>query len=67
MPCFCTTPEEDLEDAHKNIKKLMKEIIHQMKLLRARGLDPEAILVDTHKLMDHMFFGKCDANWYPID
>lgn len=67
MPCFCTTPEEDLEDAQKAIKKMMIEMIHEMKLVRARGFDPEVLLKDTHKLMDHMFYGKCDENWYPIE
>lgn len=66
MPCFCTTPEEDLEEAEKKIKKMMRELVHEIKLVRARGYDPEVLLRDTHKLMDHMFFGKCDGNWYPV-
>lgn len=67
MPCFCTSPEEDLDDAKKQIKEHMRKIIHQMNLLTARGFDRELLLNDTHKLMDHMFFGKCDENWYPLE
>jgi hypothetical protein len=67
MPCFCTTPEEDLEDAQKAIKELMRKIVHEMNCTRARGYDPAILLNDTHKLMDHMFYGKCDENWMPTD
>lgn len=66
MPCFCTTPEEDLEEYQADIKKLMREIVHKVKLVSTRGYSPEIILKDTHELMDHMFHGKCDANWYSI-
>lgn len=67
MPCFCTSPEEDMSDTQKNIKEMMRKIIHEMKMVRARGYDPEVLLQDTHQLMDHMFYGKCDENWMPIE
>lgn len=59
MPCFCTEPEEDLEDSQKEIRRLMKLIVEQLKSVRIRGYDPEILLVDTHKLMDDLFFGHC--------
>lgn len=67
MPCFCTTPEEDLDVVQKKIREHMKIIVHKIKKTRSRGYDPEMLLTDTHKLMDHLFFGKCDENWFPID
>jgi hypothetical protein len=60
MPCFCTEPEEDMSDAQKEIRRLMKLMVDQIKSVRIRGYDPEVLLFDTHKLMDHIFFNKCD-------
>lgn len=67
MPCFCTTPEEDLDDTRKNIREMMKKMIREMKSIRVRGFDPELILKESHELMDHLFYGRCDGNGYPID
>ncbi len=62
MPCFCTDPEEDMEDSQKEIRRLMKLIIEQVKSVRIRGYDPQVLLMDTHKLMNHLFFENCDEN-----
>jgi hypothetical protein len=59
MPCFCTDPEEDLDDAKKEIRRLMKLMVQQIKSVRIRGYDPEVLLHDTHKLMNDIFFEKC--------
>lgn len=66
MHYFRSTDEEYLDDAKKFIKESMRKIVHQMKITRQRGYDPEEILKDTHKLMDDLFYGKCDENWFPI-
>jgi|HubBroStandDraft_2_1064218.scaffolds.fasta_scaffold340169_2 hypothetical protein len=66
MPCFCTSPGEDLDDAQKKIKEHMRIIIHEIKCVSVRGFSEEELLKDVHKLMDHMFYGKCDGNWWPI-
>jgi hypothetical protein len=59
MPCFCTGPEEDLDQAKVEIKRHMKDIIEQINSVRIRGYDPEVVLMETHKLMDDLYFGKC--------
>lgn len=63
MPCFCTEPEEDMDDCKKAIKEHMSIIIQEIKSVRIRGYDPEVLLLDTYKLMDHMFYGKCDQEF----
>lgn len=67
MSYFCTNLDEDLDDANKKIKEHMKIIVHEIKMVSYIGFNPESLLKDTHKLMDHMFFGKFDKNWFPIE
>lgn len=59
MPCFCTEPEEDLDQEKIEIRRLMKLVIEHIKSVRIRGYDPEVILMETHKLMDDLYFGRC--------
>jgi hypothetical protein len=62
MPCFCDIDRETLDRGRKIIRAHIEAIVHTLKELHEAGdiRDHTSLLEQTHKLLDHLYTGKCD-------